>query len=205
MVQQLITLEIYMFKKIAFTTLCTSALLLAESGVGININNEDLEIEGIVDSRNLAALQTSSTIYQADLNFLNINSDRKLFGAGLGATNKLEGIEGVELTFGAKVMWAEIGDEDFTALPLMAKIKYTFPPLMYNIPPVSLEGKALYAPTALSFGDSEKYSEFRFSVEMEMIENVRIYTGYRNIHTGYLNMDEDLFDNSFYAGLKITY
>jgi len=205
MVQQLITLEIYMFKKIALTTLSTSVLLLAESGVGININNEDLEVEGIVDSRNLAALQTSSTIFQADLNFLNINSDRKLFGAGLGATNKLEGIDGVELTFGAKLIWAEVGDEDFVGLPLMAKVKYSFPPLMYNIPPVSIAGKALFSPTALSFGDSEKYSEFRVSVEMEVIENVNIYAGYRNIHTEYLDIEKSLFDNSFYAGLKITY
>jgi len=194
-----------MFKKIAFTALCTSALLLAESGVGININDEDLEIEGIIDSRNLAVLQTSSTIFQADLNFLNINSDRKLFGAGFGATNKLEGVEGVELTFGAKYVWAEMGDESVNALPLMAKIHYDFPPLRFNIPPVSLEAKALYAPTALSLGDSEKYSEFRLSADIEMIENVKIYAGYRNIHAGYKDMENDLFDNSFYGGLKITY
>lgn len=194
-----------MFKKIAFTTFFTSSLLLAESGAGININEKDLEIEGVLDSRNLAALQTSSTIYQADFNFLDVNSDNKLLGAGVGATNKLEGAEGVELTFGAKFMWAEVGSEDFTSLPLMAKVRYTFPPLMYNIPPVGVEAKALYAPTALSFGDSEKYSELRISADIEMIENVKIYTGYRNIHTGYKGTDNYLFNNSFYGGLKITY
>jgi len=194
-----------MFKKIALTTFFTSTLLLAQSGVGININENDLEVEGVLDSRNLAALQTSSTIYQADVNFLNNNNEKKLFGAGLGATNKLEGIEGVELTFGAKFMWAEVGNNDFTALPLMAKIRYAFPPLMYNIPPVGVEAKALYAPGALAFGDSEKYSEFRVSADIEMIENVKIYTGYRNTHTGYKGDKEHLFDNSFYGGLKFTY
>ena len=194
-----------MFKRIALTTLFTSALLMAESGVGININEEDLEVEGILDSRNLAALQTTSTIYQADFNFLNINSDKKLFGAGIGATNKLEGVEGVELTFGAKFMWAEVGKENFTALPLMAKIRYEFPPLMFNVPPVSIEGKALYAPNALAFSDSEKYSEYRISADMEVIENVKIYAGYRNIHAEYKNTTPLLFDNSFYAGLKMTY
>jgi hypothetical protein len=194
-----------MFKKIALTTLFTSALLMAESGVGININDEDLEIEGILDSRNLAALQTTSTIYQADFNFLNINSDKKLFGAGIGATNKLEGVEGVELTFGAKFMWAEVGKEDFTALPLMAKIRYEFPPLMYNVPPVAIEAKGLYAPAALAFGDSEKYSELRVAADIELIENVKVYAGYRNIHTGYKGVEDYLFDNSYYAGLKMTY
>jgi hypothetical protein len=194
-----------MFKKIAITTLCTSVLLLAESGVGININEKDLELEGIIDSRNLAALQTSSTIFQADLNFLNINSERKLFGAGLGATNKLEGIEGVELTFGAKYVWADVGSDSVNALPLMVKVRYAFPPLMYNVPPVAIEAKALYAPTALSFGDSENYSEMRLSADIEMIENVKVYVGYRNIHAGYKDLENDLFTNSFYGGLRITY
>ncbi len=194
-----------MFKKIALTTLFTSALLMAESGVGININEEDVEVEATLDSRNLAALQTSSTIYEGDFNFLNVNSDRQLFGAGVGATNALEGVEGVELTFGAKFIWAEVGNEDFTSLPLMAKIRYNFPPLMYNVPPIAVEAKALYAPNALSFGDSERYSEYRISADIEMIENVKVYAGYRNIYAEYKNVSRELFDNSFYGGLKVTY
>lgn len=194
-----------MFKKIIFTTCLTSTLLLAESGVGININEEDVEVEGLLDSRNLVALQTSSTIYQGDFNFLNNNSDQKLFGIGIGATNQFEGVEGVELTFGTKFMWAEVGNDNFTALPLMAKVRYFFPPLMYNIPPVGVEAKVLYAPTALSFGDSKKYSEVRFSADIEMIENVKIYAGYRNINTGYKDAKDYIFDNSFYGGLKIIY
>jgi hypothetical protein len=83
-----------MFKKIMISTLLSSVILLAESGVGININENDVEVEGVLDSRNLAALQTTSTIYQADFNFLNADTE-KLLGAGIFATNKLEGVEGV--------------------------------------------------------------------------------------------------------------
>jgi hypothetical protein len=195
-----------MFKKTMITTFLSSVILFAESGVGININEKDLELEGIIDSRNLQALQTTSTIYQADINFLNIDEDAKFLGAGIAATNKLEGIEGVEMTFGTKLIWAEVGTkDDFTALPLMAKIRYTLPPLMFNIPPVSLEGKILYAPKVLSFGDSEEYSEFRVNAEIEMIESVKVYTGYRNIHAKYNSVGKSLFDNSFYAGLRFTY
>ena len=194
-----------MFKRLLLTGMMASTLLLAESGVGLNINEQDLELEGIIDSRNLAALRTSSTIFQADVNFLNNDEDTKLIGAGLGATNKLEGIEGVEITLGAKFIWAEIGDEDFTSLPFMAKVRYSFPPLMFNIPPVSIEGKVLYAPKVLSFGDSVSYNEFRFSADMEVIESVRIYAGYRNIHTEYKGFERDLFNTSFYGGLKFSY
>lgn len=194
-----------MLKKMAMTTLFASSLLLAESGVGININEKDLEVEGILDSRNLAILQTSSTIYQADFNFINVDSEKKLLGAGLGATNKLEG---VELTFGAKFIWADDNldyTDNFLAVPLMAKVRYNFPPLLYNIPPVAVESKVLYAPKVLGFGDAENYSEFRVSADIEMIEQVRVYVGYRNIKTKYNNFTESILDNSFYAGLKVSY
>lgn len=194
-----------MFQKVVISTLVSSAILFAESGVGLNINQEDLEVEAVLDSRNLAALQTSSTIYQADVNFLNENEENKLIGLGIGATNKVEGVQGLEMTLGVKGIWAELGDEDFTALPLMGTVRYVFPPLMYNIPPVSIEGKVLYAPKVLSFGSSEEYREFRIGAAMEVIENTSIYTGYRNIHTKHDKVNSELFNNSFYGGIKISY
>ena len=203
------------------SSLCASSILLAQSGAGINVNEDDFEIEGTLDSRNLQALQTSSTIFLADFNFMNVedkHDNGKLVGAGIGATNKLEGVQGIELTFGAKAILANIEDDNdpvlddgkwFAAVPLMAMIHYTFPPLMFNIPTVSIETKALYAPGALSFGDSEKYSEFRVNADIEMIENVKLYAGYRNIITGFSVGDKDnedyIFSNGFYGGLKFTY
>jgi len=194
-----------MFKKTIMTTLLSSAILLAESGGGLNINEKDLELEAVLDSRNLEAFQTTSTIFQAEANFLNIDDKKKSIGVGVGATNKLEGIEGVELTLGAKFVWAEVAEEDFTSLPLMLKVRYNFPPLMFNIPPVSVESKVLYAPKVLSFGDSEAYREFRVNAEMEMIQNVKIYAGYRNIQAEYKGVDDSLFDTGFYGGLRFSY
>lgn len=194
-----------MFKKLMISTLLSSALLFAESGIGLNINAQDLEVEALLDSRNLEALQTSSTIYQADVNYLSEDEKNQLIGIGIGATNKVEGLEGLEMTLGIKGVWAELGNEDFTALPLFGTIRYVFPPLMYNIPPVSVEGKLVYAPKVLSFGSSEEYRELRFSAAMEVIENTSIYTGYRNIHTKHDKVGNRLFNNSFYGGLKITY
>jgi len=203
-----------MFKKIILSSIVTTGLLLAQSGVGINVNKNDLEIEGTLDSRNLAVLQNSSTLYLGDFNFISIDDDNtksKLIGVGFGATNKLEGVEGVELTFGAKLILSHVKDDRkdiddwFSALPLTGMIRYTFPPLMFNIPPISIEGKALYAPGALAFGDSDNYSEFRVSTDMEIIENVKVYIGYRNIVTGYPTDTNYLFSNGFYGGFKFTY
>jgi hypothetical protein len=203
-----------MFKKIVMSSIVTTGLLFAQSGVGINVNKNDLEVEGTLDSRNLAILQTSSTIYLGDFNFISKEDDdvkSKLVGAGFGATNRLEGVEGVELTFGAKLIISNVKDDNkniddwFSAMPLMGMIRYTFPPLMFNIPPVAIEGKVLYAPGALAFGDSDNYSEFRDSADIEMIENVKVYAGYRSIVTGYPEDTTYLFINGFYGGLKFTY
>jgi len=203
-----------MLKKILIGSLITSYTVFAQSAAGINVNKDDLEIEGTLDSRNLAMLQTSSTIFLGDFNLINIEDDNKkatLVGAGLGATNKLEGVDGVELTFGAKFILSHTEDNKkdidkwFSAMPLTAMVRYSFPPLMFNIPPIALEGKILYAPGALSFGDSDSYSEFRVSGDIEMIESVKIYAGYRNIVTGYPTDTNYIFSNGFYGGLKFTY
>jgi len=194
-----------MFKKFVTTALFTSTLLLAESGVGVNINEKDFELEGVLDSRNLEALQTSSTIFQIDANFLNSNETEKLIGIGIVASNKLEAVEGVELAFGAKGIWAEVGSQNFKALPFVAKVKYTLPPLMYKVPPISFEGIGLYAPKVLSFGDSEEYTEFRLVANAEVIESVNIYAGYRNIHRKYKGSEQNLFNTGFYGGLKFIY
>jgi len=210
-------MEKYMLRRSILLSMMSASILFAETGVGVNINEDDLEIEAVLDSRNLAAFQNTSTILQADVNFLNIEGDNqkaKLLGAGVGATNTLEGVRGVELTFGAKMIYSSIDTDDydsalydstFVALPLMAKVRYTFPPLMFHIPPVSLEGKVLYAPGALAFGDAETYSEFRFAADIEMIPNVRVYAGYRNIHTEYVEGKDFTFNTGFYGGLKYIY
>ena len=195
-----------MFKKTVMATLLASSILSAESGGSININDKDVEVEATLDSRNLAAFQTSSTLFLADANLLS-SDNQKLLGLGLSANNKVEGLIGVEMSFGVKFIWAEVGakKDNFTSVPLMAKVRYTLPPLMFNIPPVGVEAKGLYSPGSLSFGNAEGYSEFRFSGDIEMIENVKIYAGYRNIHTKYNGLSRDLFNTGFYAGLKATY
>ena len=205
-------MEKHMLQRSILLSMISASILFAETGAGININEDDVEMEAVLDSRNLAFMQNTSTILQADVNVLNIDSEdrgkSKLIGTGLGATNKLEGVQGVELTFGAKLIWSDTesdGDDSFLSLPLMAKIRYTFPPLMFHIPPVSVEGKVLYAPGALSFADAETYSEFRVAADIEMIPNIKLYVGYRNIHTEYVDGKDFTFNTGFYGGLKYTY
>jgi len=203
-----------MLKKVISLLILFLGVAFGESGVGININRYDLEIEGTIDSRNLLITQDSPSIFLGDFNFINIDRDKqsdKLFGAGVGVTNRFDAVEGVELTFGAKFIVSSIDNSEkdidkwFLAMPLFSTIRYNFPPLMFNIPPVALEGKIVYAPGPLSFGDGDNYSEFRVSGDILMIPNVKLYAGYRHIITGF-DIDKNyLFSNGFYGGLKFVY
>ncbi|HHE05533.1 MAG TPA: hypothetical protein ENK90_00235, partial [Epsilonproteobacteria bacterium] len=87
--------------------------------------------------------------------------------------------------------------------PLMAKGVYTLP-LNDSIPTTSLSLEASYAPSVLSFRDAESYTDLRLEVDMEVISNVHVFTGYRNIDTEYENYDKT-FNNSFYGGLKLSF
>jgi len=203
-----------MLKKVILFLVVVGGVLVAESGVGININRYDLEVEGTIDSRNLLIMQDSPSIFLGDFNFINIDEDAqsdKLVGAGVGVTNKFDAIEGMELTFGAKFILSSINNREkdidkwFLAMPLFMTARYNFPPLMFNIPPVAVEGKIAYGPGPLAFGEADNYSEFRISGDILMIPNVRIYAGYRHIVTGFKVDKNYLFSNGFYGGLKFVY
>jgi hypothetical protein len=118
---------------------------------------------------------------------------------GVSGQNTLQGVPGLTLAFGAKVIFAS----NFMALPLMAKGIYILP-LNDSIPTTSLVTSLAYAPSVLSFRDGDNYSEFRFEANMEVISNVHIFTGYRNINTDYETGDHT-FNNSFYGGLKLSF
>jgi hypothetical protein len=195
-----------MLQRIILLGLSTSALLTAAS-VGINMNKDILEVETVFNLKKLNNEETRGTTYQLDFNYMdNEDEPKSFFGVGMGVTNIVNGMEDVSLTFGTKYIRGDVDeDEDFSALPLMVKARYDLSSLVSVIPSVSVELKALYAPEVLSFGESKEYSEFRISADAELINNVVIYGGYRNIRTDFEGITDKSFDNSLYAGLKFIY
>jgi len=195
-----------MLQKVILLGLSTSTLLMAD-GIGINMNKDILEVEAVFNLEKLNTEETRGTTYQLDFNYMdNEDEPKSFFGVGMGVTNRIEGIEGLSLTLGTKYIRGDIDeDEDFSALPLMMKARYDLSSWVSVIPSVSLELKALYAPDILSFGESKEYSEFRISTDAELIDNVVVYGGYRNIRTDFDGITDKSFDNSLYAGLKFIY
>jgi hypothetical protein len=184
--------------KIFLMTLAATTLLFSQNTLGLNINTEDFEVEGAMDI-NAFTEYSNGTTYIIDANFINTEDD-SLFGMGFSAHNSFQGLEGLSLGLGARVLFLE----DYMALPLMAEASYALP-LIDAIPTMSLSAKLLYAPSVLSFSDAENYFEFRAEAAMEVINAVSIYAGYRDIEIQYIDSPELTFNDSFYAGLKMSF
>ena len=184
-------------KALLLTTLLLTSTIVAETSIGIDINNEDVEILGELNFNSLADY-SSGTTYILDVSYLYTDGDH-LGAVGFSGQNSLQGLEGLTLAFGAKVVFAE----DFMALPLMAKASYALP-FIDTIPTTSLIASFAYAPAVLTFLDGETYSELRLEADMEIISNIHIFGGYRNIDTDYEYRDYN-FNDSFYAGMKLSF
>jgi len=184
-------------KKLFLTSFLSLGLLHAQSNVALDINNEDLEVLTSIDL-NALTYYSDSTSYMIDASYLHTDGDN-LTTVGLRAESAFQGVEGLALAFGAKFVFAS----DFMALPLFAKAKYTLP-LIDSIPSTSIATSFAYAPAVLSFRDAESYTEFRVEADMEIITNIHLFTGYRNIGTEYDTYDKT-FNNSFYGGIKLSF
>ncbi len=184
-------------KKLLLATLLLTSTIQAENSIGIDINSDDVEVMASINLNTLADYANGTT-YILDINYLHTDGDN-MTRVGFSGQNTLQGVEGLTLAFGLKGVLAS----DFLAFPLMAKGVYILP-LNNRIPTTSLSLAVAYAPSVLSFRDADSYSDFRLEADMEVISNIHIFTGYRNIKTNYETGDAT-FNNSFYGGLKLSF
>jgi len=182
--------------KILFFALSTTALLNATS-LGLNINSEDVEVQGSMNLNSVFGTTGSTTFL---LNGQYLHSDgANMTSFGISGENSLEAAPGLTFGFGAKAVFAD----DFMAIPLLAKAIWTLP-FDSDIPTTSLSANLAYAPSVLTFIEGESYFEFRTEADMEVISNIHIFAGYRNIDTNYENKDYN-FNDSWYGGLKLRF
>lgn len=184
-------------KRLFSASLFSLGLLHAQSSIGLNINSDDLEVAASIDL-NALTYYSDSTSYTLDASYLHTDGDN-LTTLGVSAQNTFQGVEGLALGLGIKSVFTD----NFIAVPLFAKAKYTLP-FNYSIPTTFIATSLAYAPSVLTFRDGESYTEFRVEADMEIITNVHLFTGYRNIDTEYDTYDKT-FNNSFYGGMKLSF
>ena len=175
---------------------------IQEREIFLNINEENLQVG--YESEPLGSVITSNKLFRYDGSYLN-GEEIHVLTASLKNVNNIERIKGSELGIGIEGVYLNYFDEDFLFLPLTVSFKYSFPALMYNIPPVSTDTKLSYAPKALSFNEnSENYFSTSIEGNIEPIRDVKIYIGYRNVNSKNL-MNKDSILNEAYAGLKMNF
>ena len=188
-----------MIKNILLTTFLLTGILSAQSSIGIDINNEDVEVFASYNL-NSEIGYTGGTSFLVDTSYLYSNeNESSLFGIGASAESSLVATEGLIFGIGAKFVFAE----DFIALPLLANATFILP-FDSDIPTTSIKGMFAYAPSVLTFSDGESYLEYRLEADMEVISNIHIFTGYRNIDTNY-EVGDYTFNDSFYGGMKLNF
>ena len=73
-----------------------------------------------------------------------------------------------------------------------------------SVPGVSLETAAHYAPSVLSFGDSDEFRRFRFQGNYRIIEHADISIGYQYINVGVKDTGRNHnFESGAFIGMKL--
>jgi len=187
-------------KKSILIILIFTSSLFSNDTIAINVNADSVEIEGTTDITGYISNDGTSH-YSLEASYLN-HTYHYLFGTGISASGDVSQIDGLKFALGAKFIMSENKQDSFFAIPLMAKAIYQIP--IDDIPSSHITAKFLYAPSSLSFSDALSYSEFRIQADVNIIDNVSVFSGYRTIDTEYEEYGKSI-DKSMYGGVEMKF
>ena len=188
-------------RKIVFASLLLAAQLFAfeRGSIGLNVNDSDLEIEGRTSLANFAFNPIYRNFY-IDANL--ISADDTLTGVGFYVENSPTNYANILLDIGVRALFSKNHGDSFSALPIYAAAKARL--YLGTLPKSHLGFKVAYAPSPLTFQDGDDYLEYRVEADMQVLENVDIYAGYRHIDTNYDTRDVE-FNSAGYIGFKFLF
>ena len=201
-----------MLKKITLlsaTVLTAFALNMGE----ININNTDVELSGAFDIGQFNDAVEPNSMF-AGVKLLNVDekhsdneyADLKPYIEANFLMMRPMGNSDIHVGLGVKAAFSK----DYMAIPLGVQVAYKLP--LNHFVPMYFNSEFYYAPSVLSFSDAENYLEYRFSYDIELIENGRITIGYRNLDTNYkankgyaITGGDFTYNSSWYVGFKVGF
>jgi hypothetical protein len=195
-----------MLKKL-LVSLALSVSLFAQHDASINLNSDDIEVNGNID---IGELNQSDypNIYFLTLGFLDVDnaeSTDPLLQAGFKLRQNVTGVQGLRFGLGFKGTYTEVGRQKHSAIPLGVELAYTLP--INSVIPVIISGSLDYAPSVLSFKDADSYMEKRVELGVQIVEQATIFVGYRKIDTDFeaRNGGDYTFNDTGYIGFKIRF
>jgi len=195
-----------MLKKVTLVALF-SASAFAMHSVEVNINDTDLEVNAKFD---LGQFNENIMPNSTFLGFRIVDSDK-----ANSSQQKYKHDPYYELNFLMKRPLSDSGfsvgmgvkfnyTNDFSSIPLGLEGTYKIP--ANNFVPMYFNVDGYYGPRILSFGDADRYYEFRLSYDIELIKNGRVTIGYRSMHTNYHDKRGDyIYNHALYGGFKFFF
>ena len=195
-------------KKTAFVVILIFVLFpvvsqAANTNLQINVNSSDVEID----------IESYLLTYETPI----------LFGAGVISSDENYWISNVRIAvvdevfvpplnlgLGFKVAYgkADIFDVEYDLAALCFHFlgKYDFRKRATSTLPISAAASFSVAPGVLSFGNTERYTEFKITVNFHINKSAAVLVGYRTEQARFINSIEvDLDDDDVFFGFKLSF
>ena len=200
-----------MMKKFLGAIALCSYLMAQNGSLALYVNNEDVEGRFDLFLHSKSSEINFETDYYLTGNILKMDEgftegdDATVYGIGVYIRNGVIGTEGLQMAFGLRGEFSDIGKDKLVAIPITVALSYNLPIEYYNYTtPTTFNAEVLYAPSPLAFSDSNEYLEYRAYIEIEMINHIDVTFGYRSIDVDMDNVDTKS-RGAVYGGLKFFF
>ena len=191
-----------MLKKVAaifLVSMCSVQLSYA-GGLDLKLGDEVAEITYLTESSTFGygGADVGMGLFYNEADDWMVSAMVMVTGSSAGNERALQ------LGVGVKVLFAslDLADEDIGALGLAGQVRYVIPAEY----PVAFLVEAVIAPEVTSFSDAEKYTEYRFALELEVTPSARAYLGYRNIEIDLENVGPGIeIDDEVHVGVRFEF
>ena len=176
--------------------------LLAAVSFGAQANNLDFNLGGNAAAISYSANLTNTGL-QGSLGYMHHTSLADIGSLGLGLVGNASPV-GSPMIFrvgGKVVLISPKSANDGTALALGANFHYVWP--SYNR--FAVGGEFYYAPNIVSFRNTDRYMEFGVRAGYSILRNAEVYVGYRHISAAFFGSGNVTLDNTFMAGISLTF
>jgi len=195
-----------MKKLIVGSLIATSLLYATNNKFELNLNNDTVEASGDIYLNDKYVLNEESNYY-LNIRYLyseekNKYQDRqKLASLGFKVMSPYVNDSGFKLGLGLSGVWADNSNATFTSIPIYLYLSYEFNEK------VDFSVNGGYAPSILTYADGDNYKEFNVKASYKILDNGKIFVGYRKIRTEYEssnNIKID-YDDTPYFGFSVIF
>jgi len=187
--------------------LALSSSLFAMHEASINLNNDDIEVNGNIDLGELNKSDYPDS-YFLTLSLLDVEQNTNtepLYSAGFMLRQPIHGAGGLKFGIGVKGTYLKAGTIVHASVPINVGLSYVLP--LDFVMPIYISGDLSYAPSVLSFEDADRYFEGRTELGLQIIEQGSLFVGYRKIDTNFKGTSggDFTYSDTAYIGFKVKF